>query len=84
MRSATEQTLPEKETQPLLADKMLAYSIVNEFLAKITFDNTKEEHMLLAALGDDAPWVAQMQHRIEDAFDPIFFYYSHGLQDRSV
>ena len=74
----------EEETQPLPADKMLAYSIVNEFLGKITLHNTKAEHMLLAALGDASPWAAQMHHCIEDAFYPIFFYYPHGLQDRSV
>ena len=82
--SATEQTLPEEERQPLPADKTLAYSIVNELLGKITFDNPEAEHMLLAALEDESPWIPQMQHRIAEVFEPIFFHYPHGLQDRSV
>ena len=82
--SATEQTLPEEKRQPLPADKMLAYSIVNEFLGKKTFNNPEAEHMLLAALEDESPWIAQKQHRIAEVFEPIFFHYPHGLQDRSV
>ena len=82
--SATQQTMPEKEKEPLPADKMLAYSIVNEFLGKITFDNPEAEHMLLEALDDESPWIAQVQHRIAEVFEPIFFYYPHGLKNRSV
>ena len=82
--SATEQTLPEEKRQPLPADKMLAYSIVNEFLGKITFNNPEAEHMLLAALEDESPWIARKQHRIAEVFEPISFHYPHGLQDRSV
>ena len=48
--SATEQTLPEEQKQQLPEYKKLAYSIVNEILGKITFDNPQAEDMLLAAL----------------------------------
>ena len=40
--------------------------------------------MLLAALGDESPWTPEMQDRLAEVFEPIFFYYPHGLGDRSV
>ena len=52
--SATEQTLPEEKRQPLPEDKQLAYSVVNEILSKITFDNPQAEDMLLVALEDES------------------------------
>ena len=82
--SATKQTLPEEQTQPLPEYKQLAYSIVNELLDKIRFDNPEVEHMLLAALEDESPRIPQMVHRIREMFEPIFFHYPLGLKDRSV
>ena len=64
--SATQQTLPEEKKQQLPEDKKLAYSIANEILSKITFDNPEVEHMLLAALEDESPWIPQMPYRIRE------------------
>ena len=76
--------MPEYEKQQLPEDKQLAYSIVDEILSKITFDNPQAEDMLLAALKHESSCIPQILHRIKQMFEPIFFHYPNGLKDRSV
>ena len=70
--------------QPLPEDKLLAYSIVNEFLGKVTYENPKAEGILLKVLDDASSWSEEQQSRIKEVFDPIFFHFPLGLGDRTV
>jgi hypothetical protein len=81
-----ETTRPQAEldTQELPAGQTMVYSIVNEFLGQMTFNNPKSEQLLLAALRDETCLSPSMQQRIEEVFSPIFFHYPNGLLDRSV
>ena len=74
----------ELASQELRADKKMIYSIVNEFLGKITFDNPEAEALLLAALKDESSLTPEMHRRLEEVFSPIFFSYPNGLKDRTV
>jgi hypothetical protein len=62
----------------------MVYSIVNEFLGQVTFNNPEGEQLLRTALEDESCLTSSMQQRIEEVFSPIFFHYPSGLQDRSV
>ena len=62
----------------------MIYSIVNEFLGKVTFNNPEAEALLVAALVDESSLSLQMYARLEEVFSPIFFHYPNGLKDRSV
>ena len=75
---------PELASQALPADKTMIYSIVNEFLGKITFSNPEAEELLVAPLNDESCLTPSMHWRLEDVFSPIFFHCPNGLQDRSV
>jgi len=75
---------PELASQELPADKKMTYSIVNEFLGKITFNNPVAEDMLIAALTDESCLTPSMHLRVEEVFSRIFFHYPKGLKDRSV
>ena len=75
---------PELASQELPADKKMTYSIVNEFLGKITFNNPVAEELLVAALKDETCLTPSMHLRVEEVFSPIFFHYPKGLKDRSV
>ena len=75
---------PELASQELPADKKMIYSIVNEFLGKITSNNPVAEDMLIAALTDESCLTPSMHLRVEEVFSRIFFHYPKGLKDRSV
>ena len=62
----------------------MTYSIVNEFLGKITFNNPVAEELLVAALKDESCLTPSMHWRVEEVFSPIFFHYPKGSKDRSV
>ena len=81
--SATERTLSEEEKQQRLAYKRLAYAILNEFIGNATFKNADVEDMLRATLDAESQWDADMQARITDVFEPIFFEFTNGLADRT-
>ena len=75
---------PQLASQDLPTDKQMIYSIVNEFLGKITFNSPEAEELLVVALQDEACLPPSMQVLLEEVFSPIFFYYPNGLKDRSV
>jgi hypothetical protein len=75
---------PQLASQDLPTDKEMIYSIVNEFLGKITFNSPEAEELLVVALQDEACLPPSMQVLLEEVFSPIFFYYPNGLKDRSV
>ena len=62
----------------------MVYSIVNEFLGQMTFNNPAAEQLMLTALEDESCLTPSVKQRIEEVFSPIFFHYPNGLQDRSV
>ena len=68
----------------LPADKKMIYSIGNEFLGKVAFDNPEAEGLLVAALNDESCLTPSMHSRVQEVFCPIFFHYPNGLKDRSV
>jgi len=74
---------PELASQEVPADKMMIYSIVNEFLGMITFSNSVAEEMLIAALMDESCLSPSVHLRVEKVFSRIFFYYANGVNDRS-
>ena len=74
----------ELASQELPADKIMIYSILNEFLGLITFNSTEAEEKLLAALEDLSSLTPWMHQRLQEVFSPIFFYYPQGLKDRSI
>jgi hypothetical protein len=86
--AATEQSQDASTTdlayQDLPADKKMIYSIVDEFLGKITFNNPEAEALLVAALTDESCLAPSMHLRVKEVFEPIFFHFPHGLKDRSV
>ena len=80
---------PDPSTQQLAsqepsADRGMIYSVVNEFLGKITFKSQEAEELLLALLKDESCLPHSMELSLQEVFWPIFFYYPHGLKDRSV
>ena len=81
---ASTRELASQELSELPADKMMIYSIVNEFLGKITFNNPKAEEMLVAAMNDESCLTPELHCRVQEMFCPIFFHYPNGLKDRSV
>ena len=70
--------------EELPAEQQLIYSIVNAFLAHITFHNTQAEELLVAALQDETHLTPLMHQHIKEMFLPIFIHYPNGLNDRSV
>ena len=62
----------------------MIYSIVNEFLGKMTMKNPEAEHLLRTALKDESCLTLSALQCITEVFSPIFFYYPNGLQDRSL
>ena len=64
-------------------DQNMIYSVVNEFLAQMTFHSAEAEGLLRTALADEEGLTPEMREGIEDVFDPIFFHFRHGLTDRS-
>jgi len=74
---------PQLASQEVPADKMMIYSIVNEFLGKITFNNSAAEEMLIAALMHKTCLSPSVHLRVETVFSRIFFYYANGVNDRS-
>ena len=62
----------------------MIYSIVNEFLGRVTFNNPEAEALLVATLVDESSPRLQMCARLEEVFSPIFFHFPNGLKDRSV
>ena len=81
-----ESTRPQAEldTQELPAGLTMVYSIVNEFLGQMTFNNPKSEQLLLTALRDETCLSPSMQEGMEEVFSPVFFHYPNGLLHRSV
>ena len=82
--AATEHSEEAAEHQEISADQKMVYSIVNEFLGQMTFDNPEAETLLLTALADEVRLAPSMQEGIEKVFSPIFFNFPRGLTDRSV
>jgi len=74
---------PQLASQEVPADKMMIYSIVNEFLGKITFNNSAAEEILIAALMHKTCLSPSVHLRVETVFSRIFFYYANGVNDRS-
>jgi len=74
---------PQLASQEVPADKMMIYSIVNEFLGKITFNDSAAEEMLIAALMHKTCLSPAVHLRVETVFSRIFFYYANGVNDRS-
>ena len=62
----------------------MVYSIVYEFLGKITFNSPEAEELLIAALVDESCLTASMHERLEEVFTPIFLHYPNGLNVRSA
>ena len=62
----------------------MIYSIVNEFLGKMTMKNPEAEHLLRTALKDESCLTPSKLQCITEVFSPIFFHYPNGLQDRSL
>ena len=81
--SATERTRSEDGKQQRLAYKRLARAILNEFIGNATFENADVDDMLRAALDAESQWDTDMQTRITDVFEPIFFEFTNGLADRT-
>jgi hypothetical protein len=75
---------PQLASQELPADRGMIYSIVNEFLGKITFNSPEAEELLVAALKDESCLPPSMHLLLQEVFSPIFFHYPNGLKDRSV
>ena len=63
---------PQLAFQELPADKEMIYSIVNEFLGKITFNNPEAEELLVATLKDESCLPRSMQLLLDEVFSPIF------------
>ena len=78
MSSRAEQHLVDAD------ESHMVYSIVNEFLGQMTFNNPEAEELLVKALEDESCLTPWMLHRFEEVFSPIFFHYPNGLKDRSV
>jgi len=74
---------PQLASQEVPADKMMIYSIVNEFLGKITFNDSAAEEMLIAALMHKTCLSPAVHLRVETVFSRVFFYYANGVNDRS-
>jgi len=74
---------PQLASQEVPADKMMIYSIVNEFLGKITFNDSAAEEMLIAALMHKTCLSPSAHLQVETVFSRIFFYYANGVNDRS-
>ena len=74
----------EWASQELSSEKKMVYSIVNEFLGNITFNNPEAEALLVAVLREDACLTASTFAPVVKVFSPIFRYYPKGLQNRSV
>ena len=74
----------EWASQELSSEKKMVYSIVNEFLGNITFNNPEAEALLEAVLREDACLTASTFAPVVEVFSPIFCYYPKGLQNRSV
>ena len=74
----------EVASHELPPDKKMIYSIINEFLGKMTFDNPEAEEMLITALAEESCLPSMMHERLAEVFEPIFFEYPNGLRDRSV
>ena len=79
-----EDSTPEWASQELSPEKKMVYSIVNEFLGNITFNNPEAEALLEAVLREESCLTASTLARVVKVFSPIFCYYPKGLQDRSV
>jgi len=75
---------PQLAPQALPTDKEMIYSIVNEFLGKITFNSPEAEELLVVALQDEFCLPPSVHELLEKVFSPIFFNYPNGLEDRSV
>jgi len=73
-----------EETTNLPAEMNLIYSIVNAFLNKITFHHPRAGDLLMAALKDETGLAYSIHMGVAEVFAPIFFEYTHGLEDRSV
>ena len=65
---------PGLASQELPANKMMFYSIVNEFLGNMTFYNPEAEALLHAALIDESSLPASMQGRLHEVLSPIFYF----------
>ena len=79
-----EDSTPDWASQELSPEKKMVYSIVNEFLGNITFNNPEAEALLEAALVEESCLPPAMHVHLQEVFSPIFCYYPKGLQDRSV
>ena len=63
---------PQLATQEIPADREMIYSIINEFLGKMTFNNPEAEEMLVAALTDDSCLPPSMHLVSVDVCSPAF------------
>ena len=68
-KSAAAATEQSKEATEMI------YSIVNEFLGKMTMKNPEAEHLLRTALKDESCLTPSKLQCITEVFSPIFFYY---------
>ena len=62
----------QSATQEVPAEKKIVYSIVNQFLGQMTFNNLDAEEMLLTAVEDESFLMPPMEQRIEEVFSRIF------------
>ena len=82
--AATASTEHSEENTSLPVEKQMIYSIVNEFLNKMTFHHPQAEELLVEALNDEACLKPSIYLHVQEVFSQIFFYYPNGLKDRSV
>ena len=59
---------PQLASQELPADRGMIYSIVNELLGKITFNNPQAEELLVAALKDESGLPHSRHLLLEEVF----------------
>ena len=81
---ATEQTMSEEEGRQRSPYERLVYAILNEFIGLATFSNADVGDMLRAAIDDASQLDADMQARITEVFQPIFFHFTYGAADHTM
>jgi hypothetical protein len=85
-RHATEQSQPGEHEPPELTEhgQEMAYGIVNAFLDNVTFVSTEAEELIKEViLKTGAVIPPSMLHNIDEVFQPIFFYFPNGVEDRT-
>ena len=85
-RHATEQSHTDEHEPPELngPGQEMSYVIVNAFLDNVTFESTEAERLIKRVILMTGEVIrANMLFNIDEVFQPIFFYYPNGPDDRT-